>query len=290
MESISEARKELSFHRDFAGLIEVIKEIAASQFRLMETSKERRFAKFLESFEGFFKLLGSLQMEDVFTRAMSDVTGIIIITSDEGFMGGLNTSVIHTALEKVQNGKKKIIVVGGQGANYLKDLNIDYIPFQGVLHEERYERAVEIKDFITAMVLKKEIGRVYVVYPKPVSLTSQVVEVAALLPFTELFFRKGVSSKEKEEKIKNIVIESSPKKILDYLVGMWMTYKLYEVFEDSKLAELSARMVSLEESYSSLKRQVEILKYRYFRSYHEMIDKGMREIFAAKALSVTRVS
>ena len=284
MPSVADAKKELTFHREFTELIEIIKEIAASQFRSLESNKEERFAKFLESFDGFFEMLGSLKVEDVFTAVMSDVTGLILVTSDEGFMGGLNSKVIHAGLEKTQNGKRNIIVVGEQGANYLKDLKLEYTAFPGVAPEERYERAVALKDFIVGEVLKKKMGRVFVSYPKPVSLTAQTAEVMALLPFTEASIRKETEPIH-DDKDRRVIMESSLKGIMDYLAGMWMTYKLYNIFEDSKLAELSARMMSLEESYGALSQKEEVLQHRYFRAYHEMVDKGMREIFASKLLS-----
>lgn len=277
MGSMADAKKDMAFNQELTDLIGVIKGIAASQFRSLEAGKKERFVKFTESFEGFFEIIHFVDTGgDAFTRVLSEVTGIIIITSDEGFMGGLNARVIHAALEKAGSNGKKIAVIGEQGANYLRDLGETYTAFPGVVHEQRYELAVKLKDFIVDQVLKKEMGRVFVAYPKPVSLTFQTVEVVRLLPFM-------AQSPAGEER--KVIVESSFGDILDYLVKIWITHKLYDIFEDSKLSEFSARMMHLEESGEELSRQGEALRYRYFRSYHEMVDKGMREIFASKLLS-----
>ena len=70
--------------------------------------------------------------------------------------------------------------------------------------------------------------------------------------------------------------------IVEYLVETWVTQKLYEVFEDSKLAEFSARTVHLEESYQVLLEQGKGIRYQYFRGHHELVDAGMRDIFSAQ--------
>ena len=67
-------------------------------------------------------------------------------------------------------------------------------------------------------------------------------------------------------------------------LGTWVAYKLYEVFEDSQLAEFSARTVHLEESHQVLSRRSDQTQYQYFRSHHEQVDRGMREMFSSSLI------
>ena len=64
--------------------------------------------------------------------------------------------------------------------------------------------------------------------------------------------------------------------------GMPPVQKLFEVFEDSKLAELSARTLHLEESYQTLIEQKKGLSHQYFQSRHEAVDAEMRDLFSAQ--------
>ncbi|MCK5081338.1 MAG: hypothetical protein KAR31_00395, partial [Candidatus Omnitrophica bacterium] len=70
--------------------------------------------------------------------------------------------------------------------------------------------------------------------------------------------------------------------MVEYLVETWVVQKLFEVFEDSKLAEFSARTVHLEESYQILLGQGKGIRYQYFRGRHELVDAGMRDIYSAQ--------
>ncbi len=280
MSALSEAKKELNFNHEFVQLIEVLKEIAASQFQAHLRKKER-FERFLTSFGGFFKMVDLVTKEHPLVCNASETTGLVMVTSDEGFMGGLNAMVIQTALNQVEGKRRRLVVVGSRGADYLKDAREEYVSFPGIISENRYEQAVKLKDFLVESVLKGEFGAVLLVYPRPISFTVLKPEVVFLLPCAQLFQKGGeelLSSKQK------VLVESPISSIVEYLVEMWLIYKLCEIFEDSKLAELAARTQRLEQSYDTLSQKEVVLKHRYFRSRHEFVDKGMRETFASALL------
>ena len=93
---ITELRAELRFTTDLLGLIETLKNIAGSQYHMMEKQKER-FVEFMNAFAGFFRVVNLVSVEDPLVRVVSDVVGVVIVTSDSGFMGGLNQGVIRKA-------------------------------------------------------------------------------------------------------------------------------------------------------------------------------------------------
>lgn len=276
MSSLSEAKKALQFNREFVQLVGILKGIAASQFQALARQR-KRFDAFINSFEGFFQIMDLADAPSPFVRSQSDVTGVVMVTSDEGFMGGLNAKVITKALEAAGSGPKELIVIGGKGADTLRDLNLKCTAFPGVAYEKRYEVAIEIKDFIVEQVVKGKMGKVIVAYPRPISLMVQKPEVIDLLPCTELFQKRAQLLSDKER----VFLESQVDGIIEYLVGTWITHRLYDLFEESKLAELAARTTHLEQSHDRLTDQGKILRHRYFRCRREVIDKGMRETFAS---------
>ena len=81
-----------------------------------------------------------------------------------------------------------------------------------------------------------------------------------------------------------LIIESSLQSMIQYLVETWIVQRFYEILEDSKLAEFSARTVHLEESFQLLQERGKGIRFQYLRSWHELIDKGMRDIFSAQSI------
>ncbi|MFC1497278.1 FoF1 ATP synthase subunit gamma [Verrucomicrobiota bacterium] len=290
---LSDLRKELQFNTNLLGLIETLKNVAASQYHQLERRKER-FDQFMNAFSGFFRVVNLVDVDDPLVKVASDVLGIIIITSDSGFMGGLNQGVVRAAL-KAQGGlpdeKVSLVIIGDKGGSVFSDMGKEFKFFPGISQETIYEQAVEIKDYVVGEVLNRRMGRVVLSYPRALSFSSQDINVINILPCAELFDIESESEVATHIKGKGVVaeaqkviVESSFSDMVEYLAGAWVTSKLYEVFEDSKLAEFSARAMHLEGSVQKVEKEHKKVQRKVFKAVHEVIDKQMRESHSAKSL------
>jgi ATP synthase F1 gamma subunit len=287
---LTEIRKDLKFSIELVQLIETLKNIAAQQYHVMEKEKER-FDRFMDAFSGFFRVVNLVEVEDPLVKIVSDILGVVVVTSDSGFMGGLNQGVMRAAYEAqgdTPNDKVALVVIGDKGAGTYSDQGRQFKFFRGVGQETIYEQALEIKGYIVQEVLAKRMGKVIIAYPKPISFSAQTIEVITILPCVELFNKDAESEIARHagggivEDAGKVIVESSFGDMVEYLAGTWVASKLYEVFEDSKLAEFSARAMHLEGSFQKLEKDLKKIKHMAAKAGHEQIDKGMRESFAAK--------
>ena len=285
-----ELKKEMRFSTELLSLISTLKNIAASRYHSLEREKER-FEQFMHSFTDFFRAVNLVEVNHPLARSMTDVLGIVMVTSDSGFMGGLNAGVIEAASElqgSMSDEKVRLIVLGEKGASKLADAQRKFKFFRGIADETRYEQALEVANYAVEEVRAKRIGKLVLVYPKPESFSKQTIETINVLPCAELFDRSAESAIAKRGKerrfiadARKVIVESSFEDMVVYLARTWVVSKLYEVFEDSKLSEYAARAMHLEGSNQKLEKDLKKLKYQVFRASHEKIDKGMRESFSA---------
>lgn len=288
-----ELRKELQFSTDLMNLIETLKNVAGSQYHQLERQKER-FHEFMDAFSGFFRVVNLVEVDDPLVRVVSDVLGIVIVTSDSGFMGGLNQGVMRAAFRAqgdLPDEKTSLVVIGDKGASAVGDMGRDFKFFPGIATETIYEQAIEIRDYIVEEVLEGRMGKVVLAYPKALSFSSQSIDVINILPCAELFdvgADSEVAERVRGEGVladaRKVIVESSFPDMVEYLSGVWVSSKLYEVFEDGKLAEFSARAMHLEGSFQKVEKDHAKIKHRVFKAVHELIDKGMRESFSAKMI------
>lgn len=292
MPLLSQLRRDLRFNAEFLQLIQTLKNIAASQYHVLEREKER-FAEFMDQFAEFFRVVDMVHVEAPLVNVMTDVLGIVLVTSDSGFMGGLNAGVIQGGLDvqgELPAEKVRLVVIGERGASKLQETGRQFHYFPGISQDTRYEQAMEIRDYLIKEVMEKRMGKVVVVHPRPVSFTQQTIETFSLLPCGELFDRAAetVITKHAGARLqfvadaRKVTVESSYGDMVEYLAGVWVASKLFEVFEDSKLAEYSARAMHLEESVQKLEKEHKKLKHQCFRAAHELVDKGMRESFSSR--------
>jgi ATP synthase F1 gamma subunit len=291
MPQLHQLRKERRFNAEFLQLIQTLKNIAASQYHMLEHEKER-FEDFMNAFADFFRVVNLVGVDDPLVRSASDVLALVAVTSDSGFMGSLNQGVIERVLEtqaEMPDERVRLVVIGEKGAGKFSELERTFKFFPGIVQEARYEQALEIRDYLVQEVLQRRLGKVVAIYPRPLSFTQQVVSAVTLLPCAELFDRASHSTVSERIRglgfladARKVVVESSFSDMVEYLAGVWVGSKLYEIFEDSKLSEYAARAMHLEDSAQKLEKEHKKFVHLCFRASHELVDKGMRESFAAR--------
>jgi ATP synthase F1 gamma subunit len=299
MALLSQLRRELRFNAEFLQLIQTLKNIAASQYHMLERQKER-FAEFMEEFTGFFRVVNMVEVDDPLVRVSNDMLGIVLVTSDSGFMGGLNAGVIEAGFDAqgvLPAESVRLVVIGEKGAAKLTERGCVFQYFPGISPETRYEQAMEIRDYLVKEVLEGRLGRVVLVYPRPISFTQQTIETIRLLPCADLFEAPPGTEAADQGRPKGflassrqVVVESSFRDMAEYLASVWVASKLFEVFEDSKLAEFAARAMHLEESVQKLEKDHKRLKHQCFRAAHELVDKSMRESFSSRKKKKRKVA
>lgn len=279
MKTLSSIKKDLEFNRGLSSLIEVLKNIAVSQYRTLE-QRIKTFKEFLSTIESFFEFIDVTKINHPFLNSANNPQAVVAITSDTGMLGGLNMQVITTAISELQKIPGKLIVIGERGKIYAKEYNLPFVAFSGIKDEECYFQAMQLRDYLVESVLQGAFTYLKVVYPRPISFTFQQVETISFLPF---LLGRGARTTSPPP-IPEIIIESDPADIIEYLISLWMGQKLYELFGLSRLAEFAARFVHLEDSLQKLKEMDKKLIMQYFRLRHELIDQNMRELFSARSI------
>ncbi len=279
MKTLSVLKKDLEFNKGLTSLIETLKTIAVSQYRTLE-QRIKSFKEFVVTIESFFDLLSLERIEHPFLDAAGKSQAVVAITSDTGLLGGLNAQVIAAALRELEEIPGKLIVIGECGKAYVRETSIPFVAFGGIIDEERQGQAMQLRDYIITEMMKGAFGYLKVVYPHPVSFTVQRVETVPFLPFTPAYVKEG----QRIRYVPDIIMESHPADCVGYLVYLWMGQRFYEIFGWSRLAEFAARFTHLEECTQRLKDMYKKVQLQYFKARHELIDRNMRELFAARSL------
>ena len=287
MLALEELKSELGINRELTEIVDALKVIAVTEFRELDERRKERSSVFLDAFERFFRLIDFSNIEHPYARDTTGQLVLLMLTSDERFMGGLNKRVVDTALAYPGGDGAQLLVMGTQGADYLRSLDREHTAFTEITSKKPYEAALRLREYILGKGLEAELGRLVIVYPKPVSFLIQTVEALPVLPCTELLTLEKHERERRRELLEpheEVLCDSALDKLLEYLVSTWIAEKLLEVLEDSRQAELSAKAVRLEESYQTLQDTRKKLTHQYHRVHHEVLDKGMRETFSAQIM------
>jgi len=277
---VARLKKNLDFNRNLGEIIEVMKVAATLQFNALRTSQEP-FVRFRAGLEEAFAVAAAAPSagRSRFLWGKEDMPGaIVLISSDEGFLGELSALLVNRLLSVYRKGDQ-VIVVGEQGANYLRDLDIPFEAYPSFTDKLEFNLIQGLRDRAFALFNEGKAGKVTVIGSQFVNISLQQVESAVFLPLGQILPMPAPWKSGHEA-----IIEPDLDAVFVEWVRLWMLSRLYQMCWSSRLAECAARIMHLEGSGKELGRMNQQLRLEYFKYLHGLSDKTIREIVAARLM------
>ncbi len=267
-------KSNMLFNKNLGDLIEVMKLAATTQFNQFRLREEPStdFVKLLD--EVFGVLLSSGIKSDLLTPKESLPSLILLVSSDEGFLGESNFLLVNKTLD-VKRPQDSILCVGEQGAHYLREIEVGFSFLDSPGEKIDSEKLGKIRDYIFKQYLSKSVGKVYVVYSRFINITAQQTELETLLPLAQ-----GADTFAKP--LQNLLIEPDAQSVIEGWIKLWLDFRFYQIFWSAKLAEFAARIMHLEGSVQELGKINTHLRMEYFKYLHGLSDKSIRELSASR--------
>lgn len=285
MGKANKIKRDLVDVRDLVDLVQVLKDIADMKFRDL-FARRGGFQRFGESFSEFFRLLQHSEVVHSLVSNDNPNLCIVIVTTEEGFVGDLNNKVVVKAIEEhEQRSAAMFVTVGRKGAVKLEMLGIkSAVVFDEIAEHGMYDISVRLKDFLVEQVMSGKIGKVLMIYPWPKDLQTVKARAVKLLP-CDFTFRKDV---QQVEKFSKVIEESDPVDIIGYLANLWISSKIYEILFDTSIAAVSAQSQQLELSLENVRKEASNVKLKYRKARKNDIDKSLREVFSSRLMTVQK--
>jgi ATP synthase F1 gamma subunit len=271
-------KKTIDFNKNFSSLLEVLKLVAVSEYYRLEKSL-KTFEPLKEVVNDFFNSIDLTNVNHPFLNPGDKPICVLAVTSDAGLLGGINNQVISKAVDLLRAEEGRLVVIGDRGVGYAQGFGASCISYPGILDHRRFAQSQDIRDFVIRKVISGEYGGLKVVYPRAHSFVVHRVEVETLLPFS---LSDDTQADKGKAAVREVIFESSPPEVVEYLVHIVIGQRLFEIFGMSRVCEQAARYLHLEESCNKIGEMNKKLYLQYFRRRHEVIDANMRELFAAR--------
>ena len=209
-------------------------------------------------------------------------TGIIVVTSDKGLCGGLNTNLLRQAVNRMREwelaGKTvQASAIGGKGLGFLQRYGAQIVSHVTGLgdkpHLDKMIGAVKVQlDAYT----EGKIDALYVCYTRFVNTMKQEPVCEQLLPLTGE--RLGAPSSQWD-----YLYEPDARSVLDELLVRYIEALIYQAVAENMASEQSARMVAMKAASDNAKTVIEELKLIYNKTRQAAITKEISEIVGGAA-------
>ena len=217
--------------------------------------------------------------------------GLIVLSTDKGLCGPLNTNLFREIIRQVKD-RAKFIAVGRKATQFISRSQRDLMAEFTVSDKVEF---AEIRALIKmAMDAYEEgvIDTVEIIYPSFVNVLVQEPVLQKLLPIVDLQevleqLRLRTGSGEKFLAARNdsreMVFEPGPKEVLADLPGHYIKVMIHQLLLESRAAEHCARMVAMKGATDNASTLVDDLTLDYNKARQAAITQEILEIAAASA-------
>ncbi len=217
--------------------------------------------------------------------------GIIVIFTDKGLCGPLNTNNARVVLEKLSEFETKGISVkttafGDRAVNFLIRIGSNLISQETQIGDnpdfDRFLGAIKVQ--LDAYLLS-EIDALYVVTTRFINTMRQEPLFLQLLPLpsdlNNPYDPHDVSSSNTNQAAHystNYIYEPNSRSVIDSLLQRYVESLLYQSLSENIASEQSARMVAMKAATDNAKKAIEDLQIIYNKTRQASITKEISEI------------
>ena len=220
-------------------------------------------------------------------RAEVKGAGLILVTTDKGLCGGMNTNIIRASTAQMKKWSDAGIsiqttAIGGKGFGFLSRINAKVVSYNVHIGD-----APRIDDLIGSIkvqldaYLAGEIDVVYLGYTKFINSIKQDPTLVQLLPLTPDSMQQ--SEAEKKAYSWDYVYEPSAEAVVDELLVRYVEALVYQAVAENIASEQSARMVAMKAASDNAKNVIGELQLVYNKSRQAAITKELSEIVGGAA-------
>ena len=199
---------------------------------------------------------------------------IVLITSDRGLAGPLNTNTIRYAARAITEhpGDLAVVSVGRKGRDAMRRARVPLeAHFAGFGDRPTFADVIPLARLITDGFVTGELGQIDVVYPRFVSTLVQRPTLETLLPVKPAADTEGIPGNQ-------FIFEPNPGAVLEQLLPRYVATRLYQAVLEAKASEESSRMVAMKNATENADDLIEEYTLAYNKVRQANITREMIEI------------
>jgi F-type H+-transporting ATPase subunit gamma len=214
--------------------------------------------------------------------------GMIVVSTDKGLCGGLNTNVLRAVTQKLRElqgagSGVQTVAIGNKGLGFLNRIGAQVVSHVTQLGDTPHlERLIGPVKVLLDQYAQGKLSAVYISYTRFINTMRQEPVVEQLLPLS-------ASKMEAESKAAggehgwDYIYEPDAKTVIDELLLRYVEALVYQAVAENMASEQSARMVAMKAATDNAGNLINELKLVYNKTRQAAITKELSEIVSGAA-------
>ena len=221
-------------------------------------------------------------------REAAKTAGFIVVSTDKGLCGGLNTNVLRAVTVKLreldaQGVKAEAVAIGNKGLGFLNRVGAKVVSHATQLGDQpRLDKLIGPVKVLLDAYAAGRLSAVYLCYTRFINTIKQEPVVQQLLPLSaeSLAVDKGEQGQALSW---DYLYEPDAASVIDELLLRYTEALVFQALAENMASEHSARMVAMKAATDNAGNLIAELKLIYNRTRQAAITKELSEIVAGAA-------
>jgi F-type H+-transporting ATPase subunit gamma len=276
MASQRDIRRRIQSSKNIKQITRAMQFVAASKLKRAQdaTLQARPYSSKLDELLADLATVLSGEDHPLLVRREGGKRLIVLITTDRGLAGALNTNTIRFAAQQITGtpGDLTVVTVGRKGRDAMRRARVPLeAHFEGYGERPAFADVLPLARLITDDYLAGTYDRVDIVYSAFVSTLTQRPSMDELLPITPSEDTAGIPGNQ-------FIFEPSASAVLEQLLPRYVATRLFQAVLESKASEESSRMVAMKNATENAEELIEDLTLAYNKVRQSNITREMIEI------------
>jgi F-type H+-transporting ATPase subunit gamma len=264
--------------------------VAASKMRKAQ-ERMRAARPYSEKIRNIASNLGKANPE--YTHAFmqtndAKAAGFIIVTTDKGLCGGMNTNVLRIVTGKLRElqtagDTAQAVAIGNKGLGFLNRVGVKVVSHATQLGDTPHlDKLIGPVKVLLDSYAKGELKAVYLCYTKFINTMKQEPVVQQLLPLSATDMNEQSKASGTQHGW-DYIYEPDAQSVIDDLLTRYVEALVYLAVAENMASEQSARMVAMKSATDNAGSVIAELKLVYNKTRQAAITKELSEIVAGAA-------
>jgi len=215
--------------------------------------------------------------------------GIIVVTSDKGLCGGLNTNVLRRAVSEMKaweaDGEQiEVSCIGNKGLGFMSRINANVISQVVALGDTPdMESLIGAVKVVLDGYTEDRFDKVYIFYNRFINTMKQEPVMEQLLPLSDDRMQEDSQESSKSSAAWDYIYEPEAKPVIDDIMVRYVEALIYQALTENMASEQSARMVAMKAASDNAGSVIDELTLIYNKSRQAAITKELSEIVGGAA-------
>ncbi len=210
--------------------------------------------------------------------------GFIVVTTDKGLCGGMNTNALRLVTSKVrelegEGNRIEAVAIGNKGLGFLNRIGAKVVSHAVQLGDTPHlDKLIGPVKVLLDAYQEGRLDAVYLVYTKFINTMKQEPMMEQLLPLAEHHMQA-----DKDHHSWDYLYEPDAQTVIDELLVRYVEALIYQAVAENLASEQSARMVAMKAATDNAGNVINELKLIYNKTRQAAITKELSEIVAGAA-------